>query len=229
MSRLHTKLLQRFNPRAPRGARRIRCGMARTSSGFNPRAPRGARHLPSTQSLAVLSFNPRAPRGARLYAAGGSYNFNAFQSTRPAWGATLKHILRWWPRTVSIHAPRVGRDRERISRNVICALFQSTRPAWGATTPLLATNTEAACFNPRAPRGARRAALDIRLALSRFNPRAPRGARRRKLSKAPWSLEVSIHAPRVGRDGQRSAARAYRLCFNPRAPRGARHRTRRRF
>ncbi len=79
--------------------------------------------------------------------------------------------------TVSIHAPRAGRDR-----------------------PLPVGRAGRQSFNPRAPRGARRA----------------RGWRRRK------ARPVSIHAPRAGRDAETMAAMAMKASFNPRAPRGAR-------
>jgi len=99
---------------------------------------------------------------------------------------------------VSIHAPREGRDR--------ASLTYPTRPRG---------------FNPRAPRGARRSASAGWLASSCFNPRAPRGAR---LSGATSSTlhQVSIHAPREGRDRLSLSRRLLPSCFNPRAPRGAR-------
>ena len=33
-----------------------------------------------------------------------------FQFTHPVWGATGYHCNKWYPLTVSIHAPRVGCD-----------------------------------------------------------------------------------------------------------------------
>ena len=60
-----------------------------SSQRFNPRAPRGARLL-LPQSLDIdHGFNPRAPRGAR----------------RARDAIALQHMS-----SVSIHAPRVGRD-----------------------------------------------------------------------------------------------------------------------
>ena len=78
-----------------------------------------------------------------------------FQSTRPVWGATASHLTRRSSRRISIHAPRVGRDRLRAQKNLCCGHFnprapcgarrfpetaggvqcefQSTRPVWGAT------------------------------------------------------------------------------------------------
>ena len=122
-----------FNPRAPRGARlpvrRQLCSPdefqstrpARGATRCDPRfwAPtwfqstrpaRGATSPLLTTNLTTPCFNPRAPRGARHDGLGTGQN----------------------DLSVSIHAPRAGRD-----------LF--SRPAISGAT----------CFNPRAPRGAR--------------------------------------------------------------------------
>ena len=77
---------------------------------FNPRAPRGARHSESLAECVFAGFNPRAPRGARRTAVPIRRSVWRFQSTRPAWGATMTSI---------------GLIRQ--------LQFQSTRPAWGAT------------------------------------------------------------------------------------------------
>ena len=100
------------------------------------------------------------------------------------------------------------------------------------------------CFNPRAPRGARRGQSDRRAGASSFNPRAPRGARHvAGNARAGRARTVSIRARRAARDCTKTAirtgsrfqsARAARRAtitisspvpsgsFNPRAPRGAR-------
>ena len=76
-------------------------------------APRVGRDLlcfrPSPRNL---RFNPRAPCGARPLCKCAASMEWMFQSTRPVWGATpffgLDDLLHF----VSIHAPRVGRDRD---------------------------------------------------------------------------------------------------------------------
>ncbi len=168
-------------------------------------------------------------------------------------------------KVVSIHAPRAGRDCRQC----------------GVADPN-------ACFNPRAPRGARHPMTCLLSMRTRFNPRAPRGARpiwrvpsqygdrfqstrpaRGATWPIPWQVghflfqstrpargatsvrffcvrtllfqstrpargatpvvvppngsnEVSIHAPRAGRDAITGAPAHLTLRFNPRAPRGAR-------
>ena len=34
---------------------------------------------------------------------------------------------------ISIHPPRVGRDRDQKIENIACLVFQSTLPVWGGT------------------------------------------------------------------------------------------------
>mgnify|MGYP001670579886 CR=1 FL=1 len=145
-----------FNPRAPRGARpwpphrqtsprafqstRPAWGATKSSrmnsdvvmiSIHAPRVGRDQKQgSPHTKSL---DFNPRAPRGARLLAFFGGPARRIFQSTRPAWGATLPNLGSRCPRHISIHAPRVGRDPAGRSSRRRKSRFQSTRPAWGAT------------------------------------------------------------------------------------------------
>ena len=77
-------------------------------------------------------------------------------------------------------------------------------------------------FNPRAPRGARRAHRARYRPKCYFNPRAPRGARLAVLSLTSTIGAISIHVPREGHDYSCKARRKPQLHFNPRAPRGAR-------
>ena len=98
-------------------------------------------------------FNPRAPCGARLWGLFLYPYFDKFQSTRPVWGATLLTSVTYLPISVSIHAPRVGRDipvaaisddtpvsihAPRVGRDIMCARGYASQLR----------------FNPRAPCGA---------------------------------------------------------------------------
>ena len=122
--------------------------------------------------------------------------------------------------------------------------FQSTRPARGATIGLVSTIAGCRNFNPRAPRGARRDNItNIERGLDNFNPRAPRGARRvsgiliavmlifqstrpaRGATTAKdnevFGYQISIHAPREGRD-YRHARHAHKASISIHAPREGR-------
>ena len=123
---------------------------------FNPRAPRGARPREKRACRVTVNFNPRAPRGARRPAYfAATIDFHPFQSTRPARGATpvlarmasAISISIHAPRAgrdlyaslykdihkISIHAPRAGRDAHGLAADGVAGIFQSTRPARGAT------------------------------------------------------------------------------------------------
>ena len=60
---------------------------------FNPRAPCGARLVVAVAELSLNAhFNPRAPCGARRFVRlPWTERVQAFQSTRPVWGATEGH------------------------------------------------------------------------------------------------------------------------------------------
>ncbi len=102
--------------------------------------------------------------------------------------------------TVSIHAPRAGRDIREIFHQLNEYEFQSTRPARGATTPQSAMKEKKKSFNPRAPRGARLDFLRHFAIRETFQSTRPaRGATEVHADmRMPWT--VSIHAPRAGRD-----------------------------
>ena len=151
-------LIQNFNPRAPRGARRYRSLRYRFCFYyFNPRAPRGARLIcihflfsrclfqstrparGATNFSLPLSFkflfqSTRPARGATLYGLLFAKLLSSFQSTRPARGATALPFRAYaLVMNISIHAPREGRDMAAGLNPVLSAIFQSTRPARGAT------------------------------------------------------------------------------------------------
>ena len=133
----------------------------RRQSRFAPvisiHAPRVGRDASAGRSSpSTTDFNPRAPCGARRWRSFSRRCWTRFQSTRPVWGATRAGHRGRRPRLISIHAPRVGRDRmhkvafvqqygisihaPRVGRDLAAELevldipqFQSTRPVWGAT------------------------------------------------------------------------------------------------
>ena len=214
----------RFNPRAPRRARRLDHPHRRHEEAVSIHAPRAGRDtcalwrpmgtglFQSTRPAQGATplrwrarrhprrFNPRAPRRARPRpprgpGAGGGFNPRAPRRARRH--AVLVHVARG---RVSIHAPRAGRDvaSTRIFRRLFA--FQSTRPAQGATTGRSRPSGRSWSFNPRAPRRAR---------LQNRNP-------------TDTLNYVSIHAPRAGRDHYLSPIYMYSKSFNPRAPRRAR-------
>ena len=145
------------------------------------------------------SFNPRAPCGARLAVHDGANKSALFQSTRPVWGATRVREGSAQHAGVSIHAPRVGRDLNYIG-----------------VSPVLES------FNPRAPCGARRTAINNDCIEETFQSTRPVWGATNGMHLKTMNIFVSIHAPRVGRDKGSFVPRTKGVCFNPRAPCGAR-------
>ena len=147
--------------------------LTRCRHRFNPRAPCGARRAHGALDSGSRRFNPRAPCGAR------------------------RDVMLPHPRamSVSIHAPRVGRDCRHVLRHLRrncfnprapCGArptrkgrlygrkwFQSTRPVWGATDGRDADIYGANGFNPRAPCGARPKLMDLTSDAKKFQSTRP--------------------------------------------------------
>ena len=79
--------------------------------------------------------------------------------------------------SVSIHPPRVGRDDQQKYRVLADKLFQSTLPVWGGTSARHLDGTyQGVSIHP------------------------PRVGRDALFTRAGYTKQVSIHPPRVGRD-----------------------------
>ena len=180
-----------------------------------------ARENSSAEAWEFQSARPM--RGGRRLRAFILTRRREFQPARPVWGATPRWPARPGCARISIHAPRVGRDVSFFSLSLMPLIFQSTRPVWGATAcfqrglrgnqisihaPRVGRDHRSRSlarptrnFNPRAPCGARQQSHSNRKEYQYFNPRAPCGARPvlRRAEHMAWI--ISIHAPRVGRDG----------------------------
>ena len=99
-------------------------------------------------------------------------------------------------KNISIHAPRVGRDR-------------SQHPVGDhETISIHAPRVGRDCFR-------RHADADCRY----FNPRAPCGARRNNRVQGFLQVKISIHAPRVGRDRARQLPALSNFAISIHAPR----------
>jgi len=121
---------------------------------FNPRAPRGARRATVVEVRATVAFQSARPaRGATKETAEEVRDLK-FQSARPARGAT--HTGNWYLvlNEVSIRAPRAGRDRRETRQSEAPMRFNPRAPR-GARPDTGARAGAPARFNPRAPRGAR--------------------------------------------------------------------------
>ena len=167
---------------------------------FNPRAPCGARRGRGSGQKSYCRISIHAPRVGRDWSANRSALCQqAFQSTRPVWGATLELVKISAGFTISIHAPRVGRDEFAGTVTVTSDEFQSTRPVWGATSfPV------------------------VRICPKTFQSTRPVWGATALAQMPLYRPRISIHAPRVGRDLSFPHSLLMLYYFNPRAPCGAR-------
>ena len=137
-------------------------------------------------------------------------------------GATVGDQVRPQSELISIHAPLAGCDIDDLIPYANNAKFQSTHPSRGATRAIWIPHSWRKYFNPRAPCGARPRRLIRPTPRPTFQSTRPvRGA----TSKKPITelrCQISIHAPRAGRDCSDVARCSCQRDFNPRAPCGAR-------
>ena len=237
-----TKPIRSFNPRSPRGERRVSAQLARQPpDGFNPRSPRGERRAHRPRYLLECLFQSTLPawgatRQSTSSKMGGRVSIHAPRVGSDGRARTFRAGVR-----VSIHAPRVGSDRsasfeqDRVSvvsihapRVGSDAVYSQQRrdhqvsihaPRVGSDTGRENPHRLPRSFNPRSPRGERRFRGYSVTAANGFNPRSPRGERRRGLGRALRGFRVSIHAPRVGSDVQRNIVAAVWWTVSIHAPR----------
>ena len=102
------------------------------------------------------------------------------------------------------------------------ALFQSTLPVWGATWALVIPTMPGVYFNPRSPCGERPKPLSPSSAHTKFQSTLPVWGATLCISGRRYVFVISIHAPRVGSDGQVDIFPVRIRNFNPRSPCGER-------
>ncbi len=106
---------------------------------FNPRPPRGGRRIPAADLSACRPFQSTPPaRGATLLEVNKMVKIRIISIHAPREGGD-GHITQnsGNNRLISIHAPREGGDFNVLKIKPTIALFQSTPPARGATHRLL--------------------------------------------------------------------------------------------
>ena len=151
------------------------------------------------------------------------YNFNLFQSTLPARGATTISIVPSLFDLISIHAPRTGSDIQAHRIAALVAAISIHAPRTGSDMRRILMRTLFFWnFNPRSPHGERRpCAVQVRVAVF-ISIHAPRTGSD-TLSRPPaFRNTISIHAPRTGSDHIRVSTGFAVQHFNPRSPHGER-------
>ena len=108
---------------------------------------------------------------------------------------------------ISIHSPRMGRDRRWRGRKRQRKGFQSTLPAWGETGGVSRRPPAAfiSIHSPRMGRDSHNPPAPIWT--GRFQSTLPAwGETSRRCTAASRRSQISIHSPRMGRDVERAIA-----------------------
>ena len=197
--------------------------MGTRTSDFNPLSPHGER--PFNQFFVPDhdgNFNPLSPHGERLSGGGIGKILQKFQSTLPAWGETPAPVVTADDENISIHSPRMGRDRTarvmffplsisihspRMGRDPAPLRdwprrypFQSTLPAWGETSDERPRYGIYDNFNPLSPHGERRWRSIASVQTGRFQSTLPAWGETKVEAARYGQGGISIHSPRMGRD-----------------------------
>ena len=214
---------QRFQSTRPvRGATRRTCIVGNSARGFNPRAPCGARPIWVQVLLSCCVFQSTRPvRGATFLAFSSRPICSRFQSTRPVRGATSARHSDFAVSPFQSTRPVRGATHVDAAMKRVDTLFQSTRPVRGATYEALKDGKVSMFQSTRPVRGATGEFAPSEERAQSFNPRAPCGARRRLRGQRRPHVEVSIHAPRAGRDAGALVA-AHAAVVSIHAPRAGR-------
>ena len=121
-------------------------------------------------------FNPRSPHGERPVRRTVYPNPPQFQSTLPAWGATVPFLLMHLLKMISIHAPRGGGDE--MDPGLVSGIYISIHaPRRGSDCYPDKYDSRDGDFNPRSPQGERHRQRDEVGRHLYFNPRSPQGER----------------------------------------------------
>ena len=125
---------------------------------------------------------------------------DTFQSTLPAWGATIYAEGADRPYRISIHAPRMGSDyREPLQRQQIQRISIHA-PRMGSDYVFEEFPVCQYDFNPRSPHGERLLSLGMTSHHTSFQSTLPAWGATRCGYTLLLLQGISIHAPRMGSD-----------------------------
>ena len=213
-----------FNPRPPRGGRRVRCGTSpQEKLEFQSTPPaRGATRW-SIQSISIIGISIHAPReGGDHSDAVSLLRQSQISIHAPREGGDRSSSSGHRTRIISIHAPREGGDP---SGEKIDGLLQdfNPRPPRGGRPPTIFSPSDRPMISIHAPREGgddHEAFCQYRKSISIH---APREGGDDDLDDSPGGTRISIHAPREGGDLVGVLLQVHIADFNPRPPRGGRH------
>ena len=118
-----------FNPRAPCGARRCNSLLCFSRLVFQSTRPVwGATNAKTNTRYFISDFNPRAPCGARLQGLRKRFNAGNFNPRAPCGARHQLSRAYKSDKSISIHAPRVGRDRRMAVLKMLLPYFNPRAP-----------------------------------------------------------------------------------------------------
>ena len=168
------------------------------STNFNPLSPHGERPIEKTDDMIQYEFQSTLPAWGETPRLVGLHHCGPFQSTLPAWGETehghtyggAVHFNPLSPHGerlpafavvgfingISIHSPRMGRDRLRHQGGTRYSDFNPLSPH-GERQDRTGYIRSLRNFNPLSPHGERPGYRRSRRYPSHFNPLSPHGER----------------------------------------------------
>ena len=152
-----------FNPRTPRGVRRVFAVPAPQPGDFNPRTPRGVRRIPFCHLYGQIAISIHAPREGC---------------------DSVNYMRRAYLVQISIHAPREGCDTTTWETRISLFNFNPRTPR-GVRPRYLDTEDPKPEISIHAPReGCDPGPAGSPHRTADFNPRTPRGVRQQTLPKS---------------------------------------------
>ena len=191
-----------FNPRPPRGGRRTSAFSCKSPLRFQSTPPaRGATAAAFLLTKQQYYISIHAPREGGDSPEPRRQPFPTNFNPRPREGGDAATVRGWATAAgISIHAPRVGGDGGVYRASVQINISIHAPREGGDLRPKTAVYS-LWYFNPRPPRGGRLDEAEIDQWPISFQSTPPARGATLALQPSAQGIEISIHAPREGGDG----------------------------
>ena len=144
-----------------------------------------------------------------------------FQSTLPAWGATVTVTFLVRYPSISIHAPRMGSDGAFL-RRLYKRQISIHAPRMGSDQQEAEKAAASQNFNPRSPHGERQAVPGASLEEKQFQSTLPAWGATKLHVLLHGAIQFQSTLPAWGATAESGNSITYKSYFNPRSPHGER-------